>query len=348
MRTRIRWVHVQNLHIEKVDGASYAEADLQRLLLALLMKSTKLESLSVRADGIPWLPVLGLIHIRHLELTMCHAKPWLDVIKTDLGLCSCLETLKIADETINTRLHSKSLPDLLLHKVASLKSVELAGWHPTQSFALPSGCRLLLAASFWSPDEWEELQAKDCPLSMLYLACRELQAWPRGVSSMSELQYLELYCYNMKNQDLAALQHIPHLCLGFEEHSTFHLTSGSWRSFQITGDGSLSITFSSVDAFVRGTERFHFECKDCKGTEELYKVLRAACMRQGVGCRECKHLKILRYEPDVLITSLRNVERCTSAWTRYGDICGSGRIHERIIHTDKLWPSEEAYPELYS
>ncbi|CAL5225523.1 g8354 [Coccomyxa viridis] len=128
-----------NLHIEEANGGSYAEADLQCWTLALLVKSTKLELLSVYTDGIPWLPVLGLLHIRHLELIMKDVKPWLDVILTDLSLCSCLETLKIADERVDNNYHSKRLPDLLLREVATLKSVELVGWYPKQEVTLPQG-----------------------------------------------------------------------------------------------------------------------------------------------------------------------------------------------------------------
>ena len=340
---------MQNLHIEEANGGSYAEADLQCWTLALLVKSTKLELLSVYTDGIPWLPVLGLLHIRHLELIMKDVKPWLDVILTDLSLCSCLETLKIADERVDNNYHSKRLPDLLLREVATLKSVELVGWYPKQEFTLPQGCVLRLAAVLCTPALWEELQARGCPLSMLYLACIQLQAWPRGVPLMSDLQYLELYCSSMHNQDLAALQHIPHLCLRFEKYSTFHMISGTWRSFQITGDGGLSIKFSNVDAFVRGTERFLLECGNSAETEKLYKVLRAACMRQGVGCHECTHLRTLQWRTDELIVCLSNVDQCTPAFlARSRSIPEAGRNHKRIIRTDKLWPSKEAYPELYS
>ena len=332
----------------KVDGATFLESHLQRWTQALLLASTHLTSLSVRADGITWQPVLGLIHIRHLELTMCHAKPWLDVITTDLSLCSCLESLKIADKQIHSRVQSLELPDLLLREVATLKSVELVGWYPKQRFTLPPGCVLRLAAALGTSAEWEELQAKGCPPSMLRLVCPELQAWPRGVPFMSGLQYLEPYCRSVQDQDLAALQRIPHLYLGFAEYSTFRMTSGSWRSFQIRAEGGLSIKFSSVDAFVRGTERFVLECSGGRQAEGLYGLLRAACKRQGVACHECRHLVRRGGDPDKYLVSINNKEECTAAKTRSGIVLGGGRIHELIMRRDELWPSRVAYPELYS
>ena len=37
-----------------------------------------------------------------------------------------------------------TLPDLFLHDVATLKSVEFIGWYPKEEFTLPPGCELRL------------------------------------------------------------------------------------------------------------------------------------------------------------------------------------------------------------
>ena len=302
-------MRVQDIDIEEEDGlddTSSVETHLQRWLLALLLASTKLTSLTMRNNSVPWLPVLGLLRIRHLELTMRGHEPWLDGITADLSFCSCLETLKIADNEIDHDHQSMKLPDLLLHEVTTLRSLELMGWYPKGKFTLPPGCVLRLLAVLDTPAQWEQLQAKACPMSMLYLRCVKLKAWPKGVPRMSGLQFLKLHCTRMQDQDLAALQHIPHLCLGFTKFSTFRVTSGSWQSFQISREGGFGISFSNVDEFVRGTGRFSFECTG-KGTTEMYRVLHAACMRQGLGYYECEHHKKRQGHPDsIIVASLNN------------------------------------------
>ena len=339
-------MRVQDIDIyeeDGLDGASSVTTNLQRWVLALLLASTKLTSLSMQADGVPWLPVLGQLRIRHLELTMRYVRPWLDVITADLSYCSCLETLKIEADRINSNSMSMKLPDLLLHEVTTLRSLELIGWYPKGRFTLPPGCVLRLLAVLDTPAQWEQLQAKGCPMSMLYLSCMKLQAWTKGVPRMSGLQFLKLHCTRMQDQDLAALQHIPHLCLGFTKFSTFRVTSGSWQSFQIRGKGGFSINFSNADAFVRGTGRFFLECSGHE-TDQMYRVLRAACMRKGVEYYECEHHKRLKGHPDSIITSsFNNVELCKAARTRSGAMLGH---HEQIMCTDEFWPSRAAYPEL--
>ena len=105
---------------------------------------------------------------------------------------------------------------------------------------------------------------------------------------MSGLQLLELQCTGLHHQDLAALQRIPHVCLGFTEYTTLLLTSGSWRSLVIRGKAGFNVDFSDVDAFVRGTERFLFKCPS-QEAGGLYRILRAACVRQRVACHKCEH-----------------------------------------------------------
>ncbi len=140
---------MQTLNIRTEDLEENATSDKkyhQHWIAALLTGSTSLISLTMVADGVPWTLVLGLSQIRHLDLTIRQAKPWLGVLATDLSLSSCLETLKITDGVERGPYGvSKNLPDLLLHDVASLKTVELCGWYPEGSFTLPSGCLVRLA-----------------------------------------------------------------------------------------------------------------------------------------------------------------------------------------------------------
>ena len=125
---------------------------------------------------------------------------------------------------------------------------------------------------------------------------------------MLGLHYLELQCKSMHDQDLAALQHIPHVSLELFDFSSFLLTSGSWESLQISGYGDFSVNFSNADAFVRGTKRFLFECSSSHEAEEMYGLLRAACMRQWVACHECERTD--EYPDKIKVAYLINMKLC--------------------------------------
>lgn len=134
-------MQILDIHTEDLDMSATSDKKYhQYWISALLSGSTNLTSLSMVADGIPWTPVLGLLPLRHLELTMRWVQPWLDVIVTDLSFCSCLESLTITDGFEEPYRISTNLPGLCLHDVATLKNVELCGWFPTEDFLLPSGC----------------------------------------------------------------------------------------------------------------------------------------------------------------------------------------------------------------
>ena len=166
-------------------------------------------------------------------------------------------------------------------------------------------------------------------------------AQPTGIHEMSGLQYLDLYCTKLDNQDLAALQHIPHVKLGFEEFSTFLLTSGSWQSLEIWGNVGFSVNFCSPDAFVRGTKRFLFECPS-QQAGEIFSVLQAACMRQDMACHKCEHT---RGYPGInsAMSTLSNIKLC-----REPEAKNSGYIyHDGLINLDMYRPSRANFPELY-
>ena len=126
----------------------------------------------------------------------------------------------------------------------------------------------------------------------------------------------------MQDQDLAALQRIPHVCLGFAEFSTLLLTRGSWQSLQIRGEAGFSVEFYNAGRIVRSTERFLFECTS-QEAGAMYRVLRAACTRQEVACHECEHPQGFSRSPGgVRVASLSNVKLCRNpVHGRTGDSC---------------------------
>lgn len=314
----------------------------QSRMVALLLGAPKLTSLSMVVDGVPWPPVLGLLTIRHLELTMTFEKPWLSVMLADLSLCACLETLKLVDDVLDYNLDTESmtLPDLFLHDVTTLKSVDLIGWYPWDSVTLPPGCLLRVMVAFKTQDEWHRWQRRGCPTSMLHLVCMKLRAWPAGLGAMSDLQHLNLHCKRSRDQDLAALQHIPHVVLEVQKFSKILLTSGSWQTLHISGRDGFHVTFQDVNAFVRDTEQFLLVCTS-QEARQMYRVLRAACVSQGVACYECEHTG--RLPDDDRVARLSNVKLCKAS-----EVVETSGEHEQLLCVDEHWPSRAAYPELYS
>lgn len=161
------------------------------------------------ASEIPWPPVLGHIALRDIELTMMGGQPWMETFMQDLSFCACLESLKITDtDELATDQH---LPSMTLHAVTSLKHVELIGWWPEHRASLPQECLLRLAMNCSDVSEWDDWQELQCPISMLFLDCQKMQAWPTEIEYVSGLQWLELHCKRLLQQDLAVLQCIPHV-----------------------------------------------------------------------------------------------------------------------------------------
>ena len=327
------------------------ECYFQSWISALLTSATQLTSLTIAADGVPWTSVMGLLSIRQLEISMCQIKPWLRSIAADLSFCSCLESLKIVDIEIRDHGNSMDLPDLFLHNVATLQSVDLIGWYPKKNLTLPPGC-LLRMVLLLDTARWDRWQRKAWPTSMLYLSCMDSRPLPTCLQPMSSLQYLALHCRDMQNQDLAALQHIPHVYLGLESFSTFQLTirSGSWQSFQLHGAAGFSIEFSDADSFVRDTRRFHFEGNDLTA-EGLLGVLQEACIRQNVTLHHCVHRLTRDGHPSGgKIASLSNVKMCRTRGHDKVDHLSAREIygqHDKLLHLHGYWPDRAAYPELY-
>ena len=128
----------------------------QRWVSTLLLGPTRLTSLYAATDHAPWPPVLGLSVLRDLELHLRCVSPWLGSILADLGHCSCLETLKIADAWMRHDELPMDLPDLCMQDVATLKIVELVNWYPKKSFTLPPGCFFRFLVVLKTEDQWNQ------------------------------------------------------------------------------------------------------------------------------------------------------------------------------------------------
>ncbi len=236
------------------------------------------------------------------------------------------------------------LPALLLHKITTLQNVELIGWCPKGKFTLPPKC-LLRMVLLLDIERWERLQRKAWPPSMLYLSCAHLRVLPATFQKIVESAIPSSALQDMRDQDLAALKHIPHVYLGLQSFSTFRLTNGSWRSLHLHGPAGFSIDFSCADAFVKYTRRFHFEGISMTA-EGMQGVLQEASMRQDVALHQCVHTLTCEGLPtEITMTSLSNVKLCRAP--EYEKLSMIDVQHDKVMHLHGYWPDRAAYPELY-
>ena len=340
LTTHLQKVPSQDLTIgSSVFPTKSMEKCFERWVLTLLSCSTQLTSLSIDGDGVSWRPDLSFLALRHLKLNMLSLKPHLAVL-ADLPSCQCLESLTISahegDRYASTYAGHRDLPDMNLHTNSCLKSVQVLEWYPMGEFTLPPGCMLRFMIALKTNTQWLRWRRKGCPTSMLDLECNELRAWPAGISTMSELHYLQLRCIRLQGQDLATLQHIPHVSLEFSDFTALVLTSGSWHSLRIMGEKGFNVNFSNADAYVRGTKRFLFECPS-QNAGEMYKGLRAAYVRQWVACYECEHVTVkyvqTKYVEKPKVAYLSNVKLCKAPQQTEAS---TWEAHESLIDTDDV------------
>jgi hypothetical protein len=281
---------LQKLNIK----TEYGEADfrlgprLRPWVQHVLLGATILTALSMKVSALaPWPIFSRLPVLRELELTgRDDGAEWLTVADflKDLRYCSNLEWLRIADEDKRYGGIVSVLPDMVLDGLANLRHVELQGWFPRRSFALPPRCRLLLDSrveytALWA-QHWQKLKRQAAVLQLDFRK-EALQAWPAGLEHFGQLQFLSLGCLSADRQDIAALQGVPHVSVQVRDPSSLLLTAGTWESLLIVGHNGFDNCFSNIDAFVQGTKSFPFIVH--RGTSQsLYARLQEACDRQGI------------------------------------------------------------------
>ena len=255
----------------------------------VLLGATILTALSINFSALACPPILSRLPVlRELELTASGygrgEKAWLADFLMDLRYCSTLEWLRIADLETQFDYIVSPLPDMVLDGLTNLRHLELHGWFPERSFALPPGCVLLLEGSFEHTDMWaQHWQKLKCQAVLLQLDFwnAAIQAWPAGLEHFGRLQFLWLGCCLAEMQDIAALQGIPHVFLQVQNPTSLLLTAGTWESLLVVGLSGFDITFSNIDAFVQGTTCFSFIMH--QGTSQsLHARLQEACDRQGI------------------------------------------------------------------
>ena len=267
--------------------------------------------------------------LRYLELMVWWPAAWLQHFFVDLSFCSCLESLKFGQPGLGVS--SWKLPEVQLSALPNLKRVELTGFFPDEEFHLPPDCELCLGVVCGELCPWvvEKRMAMQRHLTVLTLYDLGVQALPAGLETLSQLQYLDVECADFLEQDLAVLKAIPHVSLFTKGMASLTLTDGTWQSLQVHGTCALSIEFTDVDAFVRGTERFLLSC----GVDiplSLCASIKTVCSRQCKSCYQCRS----RYT--VRLSNCEDVMRLEPSSD--GKLTPSGGLHDGYAGTPENSP----------
>ena len=319
-----------------------AKSLLQQWKQALLWGSVNLEALMIQANAAPCPPVLGCLpKLRYLELSLGSSEAWLGHFFVDVSFCSCLESLRILEPYLDFGLESSQLPEVQLSALPRLKRVELVGWFPEMEFYLPPDCELCVTVACGKMCSWEEQwKIMQKHLTVLSLSDMGLQEWPAGVERLSRLQYFSLQCMDFLEQDLAVLKAIPHVRLHPYGMASLTLTDGSWQSLKVHGSNGLCITFTDVDAFVRGTERFLFVSTGDVGiSQPMCASIRQACSRQFKGFFQCRYrYNYPDYPHTVRLSNSEDMMRLEPSYS--GRTVPSGGLHDGYAGTpadSPLW-----------
>ena len=194
------------------------------------------------------------------------------------------------------------LPKVHLAALTKLKRLDLVGWMPQSEFTLPPECKLYATLLCDRERPWEQQwRLMQRHLTMLYLEeaggdPRGLaqDEWPRGLESLTRLQYFGWRVEKVFMQDLAGLKGIPNVNLTFTRMAYLTMTGGTWQSLEILGEDGLCIRCrgAAADAFVRGTTRFLFvSTGDTKISGATCAKFREASRLQSKDCFQSRYKK---------------------------------------------------------
>ncbi len=255
----------------------------------LLADYTHLEGLRISFNANRYLPIMpagNLLSLRHVELALSDDSDQLEPFLIGLSFCSKLESLKITHTNVNLSGTMSHVPCFSIFG-ASLRQIELLGVVPGVVVQLPSQCLLRLSASQHNASHlWESYQdsIKDFT-SVLWLHQESPEAWPAGLGNFPRLQYLQLTCTDVIELDLSDMSHIPHVRMDVTGMASLLLTGGAWQSLEVHSRRELFLTFSDVDAFVRGTQQFLFSGGSSLAfTKAALAPIKDACKGQGKPC----------------------------------------------------------------
>ena len=279
----------------------------------LLLGAGSLTALSTHMRTIPRLPTLQHLPLRHLEVVISSREEWLDGFFSDVSRCCTLESLRIvyngARECPYIVVEAMELLDMHLHSMPSLKRVRLDNCFSWHELALPAGASLFLDSLRvcylrWQEVCWGRFQHHT---TILRLGFSDDEHWPLGIQSFSHLQYLELNTEWVHGEDVADLQHVPHVRIIMEYDSDLQVTAGSWKTLEVLAFGELHVSMNDMDSFVRDTRDFTFMSESPhKALDVQMLQTQDACLRQGRVCHVCMHYNKYRGKDGLFLDKRAN------------------------------------------
>ena len=325
-------------------------------LWTLLLRARSIKALSTHLAAVPRSIHLSHLPLRHLEIFVCsRCTHSLALLLYDISHNCTLESFTLAFNPIDGvkgMRDSLQLPDMHLRSMPSLKHVRLDSCFPVGELSLPDDCSLFLEAVcikdiMWD-QHWEKLQRHTI---ILRLNTAELVDRPGGLQSFSKLQYLELKAKGNWTQDLAGLQHVPHVKVIADGKYIMPSTGGSWESLEIFVFGKLDASLFGVESFVRDIRSFTLMSESQhEASQELMRKIQDECLRQGKACHVVQHHdkqcgkrgapkgKLVDYV--ILSTSKERAEKFPLVYYIYGGPLVSFERGKTLADPEDFWPCD--------
>ena len=311
-------VHALNLQTEVLlQGLdSYEDATIlqegQPWVQALLLGATSLTALSISADILCGSPVIRHLPLSHLELNIVGTTgQQLESYFDDISSCLTLESLKLFGGHSQDESDPEGLPSMRLQCMPRLKHVRVDDCLLVEELSLPADCSVFLEvcslnAMCFEAYDWQARFIRfQSYITILRLNADSIM-WPSGIQGFSSLQCLDYFTRKICGQDLADLQHIPHVRLHIDNHvdpdiddhdmaaenvrDQLLLTGGSWQSLVVSFVGGFQLNIRDVDSFVRDTRSFTFISGNRDGAADvLFQEIQDACSRHGKACQVVTH-----------------------------------------------------------
>ena len=199
----------------------------------LLQGATGLTALSIHTATFPSSLLVHQLPLRLLKIGVSSGEThWqsLAMLLFDVSHSCTLESLTIIFNPANEILgmpDSLQLPDVRLYSMPSLKQVRLENCFPVHKLFLPDDCALSLDVVCDKAADWcWYRKTYQCHTTILRLN----SSWfmeRHGLQGFSKLQHLEATMKGDMSQDLADLQHVPHVKVIAQDLHSMILTGGS-------------------------------------------------------------------------------------------------------------------------
>ena len=333
----------------------------------LLLGATSLTALSTSTDTLCGTPVIQYLPLSHLELNILGTTgEQLESYLIGISCCLTLESLQLVGGHSTDVSDPEGLPSMHLQCMPRLKHVRLDDCLVVEALSLPADCSVFLDvcslnAMCFEAYDWQARAARYQNYMTILRLNADSIVWPLGIQGFSNLRCLDYFTGKVCGQDLADLQHIPHVRVLIYDHDVaaedvqeeLQLTGGSWQSLVVSFVGRIQLNIKDVDSFVRDTRSFTFISGNTDGSADmLFQEIQNACSRQGKACHVVTHKGQIQDERLMFVTlstskeiadnspRFRSEDQVLKVEGPVFDIEGDRALY----HWDNFWPCDPCAP----